>query len=101
MKARWIPALVTLSAGFVTSIVLIVNRYSNTEAMAILLAVMVVFYVIGLIIKGVAMKFLIVVEEEEEKEDVEITENDSQEKEKSEEKKTETEGSTQEKEKES
>ena len=64
MKAKWIPALIMLAAGFITSIVLIINQYSNTEAFTILLVVLIVFYIIGLIVKAIAGRFLVIEEEE-------------------------------------
>lgn len=76
MKAKWIPALIMLAAGFVTSVVLILNQYNNTEAFTILLVVLIVFYIIGLIVKAIAGKFLIVEVQEEEQEDVEISESE-------------------------
>ena len=50
-KFRNVPALITLLAGFITSVIMIVHRYSLVNFMWILIAVMVGFYICGVLIR--------------------------------------------------
>lgn len=50
-RFRNVPALITLLAGFITSVIMIVYRYPLINFMWILIAVMVVFYICGVIIR--------------------------------------------------
>ena len=49
-KFRNVPAIITLLAGFVTSVVMIVNKYSLKPFLWILVLVMAGFYISGIII---------------------------------------------------
>ncbi|MBO4890631.1 MAG: hypothetical protein J5574_06525 [Lachnospiraceae bacterium] len=51
MNTKKIPALVMLSAGAVSTIVTYINGYDLTEMLAILVLTLVVFLIIGVIIK--------------------------------------------------
>lgn len=64
-KFRNVPALITLLAGFITSVIMIVHRYSLVNFMWILIAVMVGFYICGVLIRFALNK---VVQNEEDKE---------------------------------
>lgn len=64
-KFRNVPALITLLAGFITSVIMIVHRYSLVNFMWILIAVMVGFYICGVLIRFVLNK---VVQNKEDKE---------------------------------
>jgi len=76
MKTKPIPAIVMLSAGFVTCIIAI---YTHMELMAFLL-VLIVFYILGGIVKIILDKnFAQMKEEEEETADTEENPEDSQE----------------------
>ena len=64
-KFRNVPALITLLAGFITSVIMIVHRYSLVNFMWILIAVMVGFYICGVLIRFALNK---VVQNKEDKE---------------------------------
>ena len=64
-KVRNVPALITLLAGFITSVIMIVHRYSLVNFMWILIAVMVGFYICGVLIRFALNK---VVQNKEDKE---------------------------------
>lgn len=68
-RTKYIPAIVALFVTFVTSIVTIINKYESTQALIIILSVLVGSYVVGLILKWVANTFLIVKVEEEKPKD--------------------------------
>ncbi len=50
-KFRNLPALITLLAGFITSVIMIVHRYSLVNFMWVLIAVMAGFYICGVLIR--------------------------------------------------
>lgn len=50
-KFRNLPAVITLLAGFITSVIMILHRYSLVNFMWILVCTMLVFYVCGIIIR--------------------------------------------------
>lgn len=64
-KFRNVPALITLLAGFITSVIMIVHGYSLVNFMWILIAVMVGFYICGVLIRFALNK---VVQNKEDKE---------------------------------
>ena len=64
-KFRNVPALITLLAGFITSVIMIVHRYSLVNFMWILIAVLVGFYICGVLIRFALNK---VVQNKEDKE---------------------------------
>lgn len=84
-KIKYIPVIVTLLAGAITSIIAIKNNYDGLEAMMTILVVLIIFYILGLILKIIAEKnFIIEIEEEpeeksEEEESEESEENSEQE----------------------
>lgn len=53
MKERYIPAFIMLIAGAITSIINIVNQVELVTALKRLLLVIVIFYIIGLIMKAI------------------------------------------------
>lgn len=57
MKTNFIPALIMLCAGFVDCLLAIRNRLSLREFTIELLIVLVVFYVIGIVVRFVLDKF--------------------------------------------
>lgn len=59
MKERYIPALVMLIAGTITSILNVVNKVEVLEGLKRLLAVLLLFYFTGLIVKAVIIKTII------------------------------------------
>ena len=59
-RTKFIPAIVALSVTLVASVVTIINKYESTQALIIILSVLVGSYVVGLILKWVANTFLVV-----------------------------------------
>lgn len=59
-RTKFIPAIVALSVTLVASVVTLVNKYESTQALIIILSVLVGSYVVGLILKWVANTFLVV-----------------------------------------
>lgn len=76
-RTKYIPAIVALFVTLVASIVTITNKYESTQALIIILSVLVGSYVVGLILKWVANTFLIV-EVEEVKEETEPAEGEEE-----------------------
>lgn len=74
-KFRNVPALITLLAGFITSVIMIVHRYSLVNFMWVLIAVMVGFYICGVLIRFALNK---VVQNKEDKENTEEEEEQEQ-----------------------
>lgn len=74
-KFRNVPALITLLAGFITSVIMIVHRYSLVNFMWILIAVMVGFYICGVLIRFTLNK---VVQSKEDKEKADGDEEEGQ-----------------------
>lgn len=58
-RTRYIPAIVTLTAGFVVSIITFVYKYSLKSAMLTIALSMVVFFILGLVIKLLVNKFIV------------------------------------------
>jgi hypothetical protein len=56
MKQKYIPALIMLLAGAVTSILDIINRTPRLESLKKLLLVLILFYIIGLLAKAIIKK---------------------------------------------
>lgn len=53
MKTKPIPAIITLLAGLVTCIVVFKSGYEVEHGLRTLLAVLIIFYIIGLILRAV------------------------------------------------
>ena len=80
MKTKPIPAIVMLSAGFVTCIIAIYTHMELIDFTKSLLLVLIVFYILGGIVKIILDKnFAQMKEEEEETADTEENPEDSQE----------------------
>lgn len=47
MKRRLIPAFLMLSVGLICSIVMRINHYKTNEMLAVLLGLLIVFYIVG------------------------------------------------------
>lgn len=69
MKTNYLPAIIMLCAGFVDCLMAIKNHLSLQEFTIELLAVLVIFYVVGIIIKIVLDRSFQVMEEEENPDD--------------------------------
>ncbi|MDF2485633.1 MAG: hypothetical protein K0R46_1801 [Herbinix sp.] len=59
MRERYIPALVMLLAGAITSVINIVNRVKVEDGLKRLLLVLVIFYVVGIILKAIILRTVI------------------------------------------
>lgn len=69
MKTNYLPAIIMLCAGFVDCLMAIKNHLSLQEFTIELLSVLVIFYVVGIIIKIVLDRSFQVMEEEENPDD--------------------------------
>jgi uncharacterized membrane protein len=78
MRERYIPALVMLLAGAITSIINILNKVDQLEGSKRLLLVLIIFYFVGVIAKAIIKKALA---PKPIKEDKEVTEEDNKEEE--------------------
>lgn len=79
-KRRLIPVVITLLGCLAACIVTLKNHYDGLHAMLVILAVLVVFYVAGLLIKGLADKYLVIEKtEEEQQENAENADTDAEE----------------------
>lgn len=56
MKSEYIPKVITLLAGAVVSIILIIRDTNVTYSLEILLATLVIFYIFGLLVQYVIMR---------------------------------------------
>lgn len=83
-KFRNLPAFLTLLSGFITSVIAIVCKFDLVRMLWTLVVIMVIFFVIGLIIRYILDKALVIPEPEEEKKEGEeenkegLAEGDSQ-----------------------
>jgi hypothetical protein len=59
MRERYIPALVMLLAGVITSVLNIVNEVVVEDGLKRLLLVLVLFYFVGLVIKAIIVRTVI------------------------------------------
>lgn len=59
MRERYIPAIVMLIAGAITSILNIVNKVDPIPGLERLLVILILFYIVGLIIKAIIVKYII------------------------------------------
>ena len=62
-RIKYIPSIVTLLAGFIACIVTILSQYEIIDALVTILVVVVIFYMVGLIIRALFNKFLVIKEE--------------------------------------
>lgn len=62
-RTKYIPAIVTLTGCLAATVITFLNRYDALHSMIIILAALIVFYIAGLIIKGLADKYLVIEEE--------------------------------------
>jgi len=62
-RTKYIPAIITLTGCLAATIITFLNRYDALHSMIIILAALIVFYIAGLIIKGLADKYLVIEEE--------------------------------------
>ncbi len=72
-KFRSIPALMTLIAGFITSVIMIIHKYSLVHFLWTLVAVMAGFYIAGMLLIFILNKVF-----KDKKENEENEENDAE-----------------------
>ena len=70
-RFRNVSAIVTLLAGFITAVVMIINRYSLVSFLWILIVLMVCFYAVSRIICFILDRKITIEEEQEEAERLE------------------------------
>lgn len=84
-RTRYVPALITLTAGFIACVSLIVNDYSTDEILLITAAVMSGFLLLGFVTRFIMDTYIFykkpVEEEETDKESEEGTEDKKEKKE--------------------
>ena len=76
-KFRNIPAIITLLAGFITCVIMIICQYSVISFLWILILVMVIFYVLGTLVRVILNRFF-AEKLEENKDDSTQDENDEE-----------------------
>ena len=62
-RTKYIPAIITLIGCLAATIITFLNKYDTLRSMLIILAALIIFYIAGLIMKGLADKYLIIEEE--------------------------------------
>ena len=78
MRTKYIPAITMLTAGAIVCILNIVQRRDVLDGLKILLAVLVIFYVIGLLARKLIDKILIDLNEKNSDEQPEFEDEDGQ-----------------------
>lgn len=63
-KVKYIPAILSLAAGLIASIIAILSKYDTLHIMIITLAALMVFYIAGIIVRVLCEKNFIIEEEE-------------------------------------
>lgn len=58
MQSKYIPAVVTLVAGLITSVICLLQKKDQLESLMTLLAVLLIFYIIGIIAKVLIVRTL-------------------------------------------
>lgn len=81
MKTKAVPAIVMLSGGFIACIIGMINHLDAVAYTKMLLIVLVIFYILGCIIKVILDKNFPEMQEEENEEELEDGENLESEKE--------------------
>lgn len=64
-KIKYIPAILSLTAGLIASIIAITSGYDTLHIMIIILVALLVFYVAGVIVRLLFEKKFVIREEEE------------------------------------
>lgn len=68
MRTRYIPAGIMLLAGVITCLISIVQEKETISSLTTLLIVLIVFYILGLLVKFAVEKILVSFKEKEDKE---------------------------------
>lgn len=58
MRTKFIPIIIMLSAGFVSCVITILNKYEVSDSLLIVLLTLVEFYIIGYIARKILEKVL-------------------------------------------
>ena len=77
-RTRYIPALIMLTAGFVTCISTIIHNYTTEEILLITSGVMAVFLIVGFVVRFIIDRYIIIEETNEEDEEKEDGEDDDE-----------------------
>lgn len=64
-KIKYIPAILSLTAGLIASIIAITSNYDTLHIMIIILVALLVFYLAGVIVRLLFEKKFVIKEEEE------------------------------------
>lgn len=78
MRVRYIPAVITLIAGTITSIISIIWQYHIIDSLILLLAVLIIFYIIGNIARNIIVYAMGMVTEEDSDREEEIEEESNE-----------------------
>lgn len=74
MRVRYIPALIMLVAGAITSILNIVNKVEPVSGLKRLLLILIIFFIFGLIVRAIILKITVKKAKDEEMDVEEIQE---------------------------
>lgn len=81
-RTKYIPSIISLSGGLLACIITMINPYETYEMFLIILAALIVFYIVGAIIRIIINKVLFVTKVDEdsetEEEGDEATENNEE-----------------------
>ena len=80
METKNVPTIIMLAAGFVTSVVMYINRYDLITTLKTVLVVFFAFYLFGVLIKKLLDAFCPLPKEEEEKDEEEGEGNEEEQK---------------------
>ncbi|WP_455715743.1 hypothetical protein [Anaerosporobacter sp.] len=58
MRTRYIPTIIMLLAGSITSAIFLIKSYSVVSTLEILLGVLIIFYIIGLIARNLINRII-------------------------------------------
>ncbi|MBE5925864.1 MAG: hypothetical protein E7270_02725 [Lachnospiraceae bacterium] len=67
-RSRYVPALIMLTAGFVTCISTIIHNYTTEEILLITSGVMAVFLIVGFVVRFIIDRYIIIEETEDDEE---------------------------------
>ena len=67
-RTKYIPPIISLAGGLIASLAAIINKYDSLETMVVVLIALIVFYIIGSIIRYVVNKVFYIPEPEKETE---------------------------------
>lgn len=77
-KFRNLPAFLTLLAGFITSVIAIICRFTLVRTLWTLVVIMIIFFTIGMVTRFILDKTLVIPEPEEKNEGEEAQESEEE-----------------------